>query len=242
MNKEYSAGAVIYRLEQDNILYLLIYSKRNGIWGFPKGHIEPGESEFDASMREIKEETGLASLTPIEGFRKEDIYEAISNRGPLKGQKIEKHSVYFLYETSQREISLDNDEIGEYRWLRLSDALPLLQFDSLKKTLQEASKFLEDNVDDEDYDAYAEFKTLKEGVDYIDIGGENIDAKERDPKYSNIIRSAEKEAELELAKRGIKPTMGYCHMLWAEQKRILKEKHNVIWRTPGELNPSIIYD
>ena len=62
MKKEFSAGAVIFREEKGRILFLLIYSARNRVWGFPKGHVEAGESEKDAAKREIKEETGLRYL------------------------------------------------------------------------------------------------------------------------------------------------------------------------------------
>lgn len=100
-----------------------------------------------------------------------------------------------------------------------------------------------DDIIEDDDKAFAEFAKLKEGSDYVDIGGENVDAKESNPKYKGIIKAAEKEAEKELKKRGVSANqLGYCHYIWAEMKRILKEKYGVEWRTPAELNPGTIYD
>ena len=36
--------------------------------------------------------------------------------------------------------------------------------------------------------------------------------------------------------------LGSCHTLWALQKRILKEKYGIVWYTPTEFHPEIIYD
>jgi 8-oxo-dGTP pyrophosphatase MutT (NUDIX family) len=69
MDKEFSAGTLIFRKEKEQALFLLIYSNRNKIWGFPKGHIEPGEDEKDAVLREIKEETGISDLRFISGSK-----------------------------------------------------------------------------------------------------------------------------------------------------------------------------
>jgi len=35
---------------------------------------------------------------------------------------------------------------------------------------------------------------------------------------------------------------GSCHMFWYEQKRILKEKYNIDWKTPSERNPGVYFD
>ncbi|MFH2137871.1 MAG: NUDIX domain-containing protein [Candidatus Omnitrophota bacterium] len=142
MNEEFSAGAVIFRKETAAVLFLMIYSARNKRWGFPKGHIEPNETEQQAALREIKEETGLHDLKIIDGFREEDIYEAISNRGEFKGQKIEKHSVFFLMETYQEKIVVDKEEIGDHKWLEYEDALAVLDFDSAKLILKKANEIL----------------------------------------------------------------------------------------------------
>ena len=41
---------------------LLIGSLRNGRWGIPKGHIEPGETSREAAQREAFEEAGIEGV------------------------------------------------------------------------------------------------------------------------------------------------------------------------------------
>jgi len=64
VNKEFSAGAVIFKRKDNGILFLAVCSARNKIWGFPKGHLDPGETEKEAATREIKEETNLSVKKP----------------------------------------------------------------------------------------------------------------------------------------------------------------------------------
>lgn len=45
-------------MTQEGLKYLLVREK-NGFWGFPKGHMERGETEQETAGREIKEETAL---------------------------------------------------------------------------------------------------------------------------------------------------------------------------------------
>ena len=142
MDQEVSAGAVIYRKEPNGVAFLLIYSKRNSSWGLPKGYLETGETEMEAVGREIKEETGIEDLNFIAGFREEDVYVAVSNRGSSMGQKIEKHSVYFLAMTQAYKIKVDADEIGDYRWSTIQEAESLLSFDSSKKIIKKAFEHL----------------------------------------------------------------------------------------------------
>lgn len=52
---ETSCGCIIVHAGQ-----VLLVHQQNGLSGFPKGHLEPGETELAAALRETKEETGLA--------------------------------------------------------------------------------------------------------------------------------------------------------------------------------------
>lgn len=72
-----------------------------------------------------------------------------------------------------------------------------------------------------------------------------LDPKERNPKYSDIIKQADKEAQQELLNKfgsGIAQKEGYCHMLWDTQQRILEEKYGIEWKSPAEMNPGVLFD
>jgi len=49
-----------------------------------------------------------------------------------------------------------------------------------------------------------------------------------------------REAEKNLA--DLPRTRGFCHHLWKETKRIAREKYNIDWQTPSEMNPEILFD
>jgi 8-oxo-dGTP pyrophosphatase MutT (NUDIX family) len=60
---------VVYKIENGATFFLLVYSARNKEWGFPKGHIEEGETDKETARREIFEETGIQDLTFIDGLK-----------------------------------------------------------------------------------------------------------------------------------------------------------------------------
>jgi len=54
------AGAVGFRIEDDSVRLLLVRSKKDPrLWGFPKGHIDPGERPAETALRETAEEAGV---------------------------------------------------------------------------------------------------------------------------------------------------------------------------------------
>lgn len=52
-----AAGGIV---QHSNSRYLMI--KRFGLWDFPKGKVEKGESSSEAALREVEEETGVQNL------------------------------------------------------------------------------------------------------------------------------------------------------------------------------------
>lgn len=140
MLKEYSYGAVVYKTDKRGLLFLLVKSARSGRWGFPKGHIEKGESAHVAAKREVFEETGLVKLRFIDGFEQEDVY-LIDGTGPeTAGKTAEKHSVYFLAEALAAPVERRDEEISELRWAYIEAALELLHFENQKNALRLAYK------------------------------------------------------------------------------------------------------
>ncbi len=133
---ETSAGAVIYKIKNNEPYYLIIYSKKN-IPGFPKGHVEYGENLKSAAKREIKEEVGINVLFKP-NFKKTIFYTVFDT--PIK-KKVE----FFLSEISEKEkINIDKDEINGYELLTFEQAKNLLN-DDLMNVLLEAKKYIEND-------------------------------------------------------------------------------------------------
>ncbi|MBR1779029.1 MAG: NUDIX domain-containing protein [Clostridia bacterium] len=116
---EKSCGAIIYEIRGNTRYFLLVKNKLAKNWGFPKGHIEIGETEEQTAKREIKEETNL-DVTILKGFRKKSFYKPYG--------KIKKKVVIFLAKSSGNKVKVQNNEIACYKWLRANDALNTLKY------------------------------------------------------------------------------------------------------------------
>jgi len=131
---EKSCGAVVFTKVRNEIKYLLIRSLA-GIYGFPKGHVEKGETEEETALREVFEEVGL-TVTLIPGFRTEDEHLL-----PRKANTM-KQIVYFLGEYWGGEYHYQKEELSDALLVDYDTAMTLFQFDSSKRILTEANDFL----------------------------------------------------------------------------------------------------
>ena len=71
---------------------------------------------------------------------------------------------------------------------------------------------------------------------------ERRDWKEYIPYYKRIIDKAGEEADKILEEKFLFKGDGYCYNLWELQQEILKEKYNINWKSPADLNEHILYD
>lgn len=124
MKYEKSCGAAVYRIKDGKRQYLLILNKKGdarGHWGFPKGHTENGENEYETAAREILEETGIYVVF----CGKERIVSSYSPKPDVK-----KDAVYFLATVRDNQtVTLQKEEAAEYKWCEFSEAKHLLTFD-----------------------------------------------------------------------------------------------------------------
>ena len=131
---EKSCGAVVFTRINNKVNYLLIRNLA-GIYGFPKGHVEQGETEEQTALREVFEEVGLA-VRLLPGFRCEDEYPI-----PQKENTI-KQIVYFLGEYGNQSFAYQKEELTDALLLDYETAITLFQFESSKRILTEAHNFL----------------------------------------------------------------------------------------------------
>jgi len=132
MRREKSAGAVVFNSRLNK--YLLLHYP-TGHWDFPKGHVEPRESEVKAAKREVFEETGL-EIDILFGFR-----EIIKYHFRERDVLVEKKVIYFVGITEQEDVKLSYEHDG-YLWLDYEDALNKITYDNSKKVLMKAHLFL----------------------------------------------------------------------------------------------------
>ncbi len=147
INEEISVGAIIYKKTNENILFLLVYSKRNKEWGFAKGHIEQNETEIQTAKREIEEETGIKDITFIKNFKETDSYKIKGTLPSTKNRIIDKKVIYYMcYTNEDFTINNTDNEIDECKWVSYSDALSLLKYDKQKEILNKANEFIKEEI------------------------------------------------------------------------------------------------
>lgn len=130
--EEVSAGGVVVRIEDGRPMFLLIRdSYRN--WGFPKGHLESGETPHDAALREVAEETGLEDL------RLRGEIETIDWYFRFRGRLVHKVCHFYLMQTDSAATCPQRDEgITACRWESFERAFSLVSYENARDVLRRA--------------------------------------------------------------------------------------------------------
>ena len=136
MNRENSCGAVVFTRESGGIRYVLV-EQRSGQYSFPKGHVEPGETEEQTALREIWEETGLRPVI-LPGFRDGEAYEVRKKPGTMKDV------VYFIAEYTDQSFAPSTTDAVSAGLFSFEEALEKLPTDSRRNVLIHANAFLAD--------------------------------------------------------------------------------------------------
>ena len=132
MKKEKSCGAVVYR--KSNQLEFLLIKHNVGHYSFPKGHMEKNETEEQAAIREIKEETNI-EVNLDTNFRYKVTYSPKPN--------ITKDVIYFVAEKTKGVETPQETEIQTIIWKDKEEAIKLVTYDNDKQVLINAIKYLE---------------------------------------------------------------------------------------------------
>jgi len=135
MPVERSAGAVVYRLERGEPVYLLLHYGA-GHWDFPKGKIEKGEEIPDTARREIREETGIEEIEFDSAFK-----TTIKYFFRREGETVFKTVVFLLAKTAEKKVALSSEHTG-YEWLPCEKAMERLTYKTARDVLVKADGFL----------------------------------------------------------------------------------------------------
>ncbi len=119
------------KTEAGEPLFLLLDYGR--YWDYPKGHVEAGEDERAAALRELVEETGIADVELMDDFRHEIVYFF---RPPGRGL-IRKTVVFFLAESHTTEVKISHEHVG-HEWLAGEAALARVKYPTAKQVMRAA--------------------------------------------------------------------------------------------------------
>ena len=131
---EKSCGAVVFTRESGEIRYVLAQSL-DGLYGFPKGHMEKGENEQNTVLREIREEVGLQPVL-LNDFRQTISYPLPSKPG------VTKHVTYCLAEYQDQEIRCQPEELLGASLMPYEEAYRTLSHQASKAVLEAADRFI----------------------------------------------------------------------------------------------------
>lgn len=134
MPYETSCGAVVFTRCGSEILYVIIQSLE-GVYGFPKGHMEGHETEEETALREIREEVGLRPRL-IPGFRTEEEHALPRKPGVMK------RVVYFVADYTDQTPDYQREELMGVQLLPYEQARALFTYDATKRILDEANAFI----------------------------------------------------------------------------------------------------
>jgi 8-oxo-dGTP pyrophosphatase MutT (NUDIX family) len=132
---EVSAGGVVYRRGDDGIeLALAARRTRRGelAWGLPKGMIEPDETEEQAAVREVLEETGLEA-------------EVESDLGDIRyfyvweGVRVRKRVHFFLMRATGGDVADHDSEMEDVRWFPMRAARKRAAYRGEREVIERAA-------------------------------------------------------------------------------------------------------
>ena len=129
------------RLSTDASALLISRHDRRGrlIWSFPKGHLEDGETEQQAAIREVREETGISARV-LEPLGEIDFWFMAD------GRRIHKTVHHFLMVRMSGELSDDDPEVESVEWVRLDAVHARLAYSDERALLKKARAQLADLV------------------------------------------------------------------------------------------------
>ena len=129
---ETSCGFVL--VNYDSVL-LLQYPQ--GHWSFPKGHVEPDETDHHiTATRELSEETGIVDINIDDNWATRTQYTF-----RRRGRMVPKQVYWYIAETNELDVTLSHEHTN-YLWLDFDEAETQLTFEQEKDILRSARDHL----------------------------------------------------------------------------------------------------
>jgi bis(5'-nucleosidyl)-tetraphosphatase len=128
--KDFSCGGVVWDPGPEKLLMVQVENLSGVlVWTFPKGHPEGTESDAEAALREVREETGWTCSIDKPVMDVSYFYM----RNDVRFQKTVR---WFLMRPEKKVGNYCENEIRDCRWHSPEKAGELISYESDKKLLQ----------------------------------------------------------------------------------------------------------
>ncbi|EFO16047.2 bis(5'-nucleosyl)-tetraphosphatase [Loa loa] len=140
-----AAGMLIYRHNAGRIEYLLLQASYPPYhWTPPKGHVDPGEDEWLAALRETSEEAGITADNLDVHVDFVEVMKYVVKKSNRYGEEVNKQKTvkYWLAKLKNDEGIRLSDEHQNIKWLPANEASLLAQYKEMQDLIQKAEEYL----------------------------------------------------------------------------------------------------
>jgi 8-oxo-dGTP pyrophosphatase MutT (NUDIX family) len=132
-----SCGVLVVRGDPIREFLLMRHKDR---WDLPKGHVDPGETEMQCALRELREETGIGAtdVQLVDGFRFESHYPVRAKSGQVYDK-----TLVLLLGRLVRDVPIAVTEHQGYEWFAWNPP-HRIQAWTIDPLLDAAAQFLDD--------------------------------------------------------------------------------------------------
>lgn len=144
MRAPYQTLTILYKNEENKILFGIFYRNSHPMWQFISGGGEDKETPIETVIREIREETSIIiDKEKIQQLDAKSTIPVVNVTGEYTwGQEVFVVPEYaFAVEIKNDDIVLSSEH-KEYRWVEYDEAMRLLKYDSNKTALWELNERL----------------------------------------------------------------------------------------------------
>lgn len=131
-----AAGCVAYRYDENGQPLVLLIHDQYGVWTLPKGHLDAGETEAQAAIREVYEETGISGEL---GAPIGTITYTIRKKG---APYLKRVTFFLLHAHTTAAVPQAAEGISAAEWLAAADAPRRVGYDTMRDILERATAMI----------------------------------------------------------------------------------------------------
>ena len=142
--EETSAGGLVLdhrRADASGALIGRVDRRGRLLWSLPKGHLEEGETETEAAIREVREETGISGVV-LGKLGVIDFWFVAD------GRRVHKtvHHFLLLATPTDQQLSDADVEVSEVAWVPLHALADRLAYADERRLVQKVTRLLADSA------------------------------------------------------------------------------------------------